>query len=145
MQDTLQKQGVAGPYLKNSILRTAKFAGISAVLSIAGTVIAAIVSLSKPKAETAKEGFGNGFNFDFGGSSVFSIVITLAINGLLFYHLYRFSRVSKAAIQNGHNIILSSGLNHLAAYFRILAILFILSTLFMIMASLALVAGPAFK
>lgn len=136
MQGELQKQTITDPYLRNSILGAARFAGIAAVLSIAGTVVAAVTSFSKPKQTVAKEGFGEGASFSFDGSSVVSIIISLAINGLLFYHLFRFSKVAGSSIQNEQGFLLTSGLTSLASYFRILSILLIFLAFFLVAAFL---------
>ena len=133
-------------YTKSSIAGAAKAAGIAAILSIVGTIFGAIAFFVTPKPETkTKEGFGSGAQFMADGSSILTIIVSLLINGILFYHLYRFSTVSKTAISNEHGFLLGSGLNSLASYFRIFALLFIISMGFMLMGAFALALGGAMK
>ncbi len=146
-QENIQPQFMLDAYTKSSIAATAKIAGIAAVLSIAGTLIGAVALLIKPSASVAAaEGFGNG---QLAGaslvSSIITIIFSLIINGVLFYHLYRFSKVAKTALQNDQYIVLESGLQSLASYFRIFAILLIVSLGFMLMAGLAVGMGAALK
>lgn len=146
MQNNTQTTTELDPYLKNSISGAAKVAGISAVLSIAGAVVAAIASFSNPAKTTAsKEGFSNNIPFNFEGTSLISIIISLLLNGILFYHLFRFSKIAGRAAEHGQSNILASGVNNLAAYFKIFAILFILSAAFILMGSVAWIAGKAFS
>ena len=145
MENEAYKNSQLDPYLKNSILGTAKLAGITAILSIAGTIVAAITSLSKPKSTAAKEGFGDSAIFNFEGSSIFSVMISLIINGLLFYYLFRFLKMSRRAVQNDHNHLLASGFYSLAAYFRIVSILLILSSVLIALAALGMAAGKTFN
>lgn len=133
-------------YTKSNIYATAKIAGIAALISIAGAVIGAIANFVNPKTTPGalKEGFENGGTTNF-GTSVFTVLFSLVINGILFYYLYRFSKISKAALENNQNIILETGLFSLATYFRVCAILMIVSAGFIIVAFLAVGLGSAFK
>ena len=135
-----------GHHTKTSIASTAKIAGISAVLSLAGAIVSAIVVFFQSGAAvSASERFGNKQDLNFAGSSLLTVFISLLINGLLFYHLFRFSRASRTALKHGHNILLESSLFNLASYFKICALLLILSVSLMAFAMVVIGLGGAIK
>ena len=145
-QENTQTRFTLDPYTKSSIAATAKIAGVAAVLSITGTVIGAVGLFIKPANIAAAEGFGNNNMAEVAmGSSIFTVLFSLLINGILFFYLYRFSKLAKTALKNDQFLTLESGLQSLGSYFRIVAVLLIVSLGFMVLAGLAVGMGAALK
>ncbi len=147
MQEHHSTPQVLDAYTKSSIAGAARVAGIAAVLSIAGTIISAIAVFIKPQAATvAKEGFeSNPMLAPTAGASVFSVIFSLLINGVLFFYLYRFSKTSRQALISDQSNLLASGLASLASYFRICAIIIVISMFFIFIAGLAVGMGAGLQ
>lgn len=142
--DHTDQQPLLDAYTKSTINATAKIAGVSAILSLAGTLVSAAAYFIRPEtATTVKEGFGS--NSNVMQPTALSVIFALLLNGLLFYQLYRFSRVSRSALQNDQPLLLDSGLLNLAAYFRICAILLIISIGSMLLIAFTMAGGAALR
>ncbi|GAB3424906.1 hypothetical protein [Niabella aquatica] len=120
-----------------TVLSAAKIAGIAAIISLAGSLAGVTATLSGPApavATPAREGFDEQTMQQLVQSSTYiSVFISLAISALAFYFLFRFSRLAKAAINNGDSSKLGTALQSLAGYFRIWAvIMFLIIALFVL-------------
>jgi hypothetical protein len=129
MENTIPTSNISfDSNLKDKIFQTAKVAGIAAIISLINTALGVITFFlpSSNVTVAAKEGFSNESIQLAAKGSVFSLVITVAINLLFFYYLYRFSRLSKNAIQTDNRMQLYFGLESLSGYFKMIAYLFVL-------------------
>lgn len=147
MQEHHSTPQVLDAYTKSSIAGAAKVAGIAAILSIAGTIISAIAVFITPEAApVAKEGFENNpMLTPAAGTSVFSVIFSLLINGVLFFYLYRFSKTIRRALKSNQSNLLELGLTSLASYFRICAIIIVISMVFIFIAGLAVGMGAGLQ
>lgn len=128
------------------LVGTAKIAGIVAVLTIANVVLGAIGHFLKPKDLPApKEGFNDPAVQFIGSTNLLSVIFSLIINGLLFYLLYRFSTLTKKAVQTDNSLQMAQGLNSLSTYFRLMGVLIFAAIALAFMAVLAMSFGGALK
>lgn len=114
-----------------NILDTAKLAGIAATISLAGTLVGVVISLSNATtpapAGSAKEGFDDQTMQQLvQGSTYISTIISLIISLLAFFFLFRFSTIAKAAIKERSGAKLGIALQNLAGYFRIWGVIMLL-------------------
>lgn len=120
--------------LYRNIFATAKMGGIAAFLSLAGGVAGAVAGLTMPATAVPlppKEGFEEVNMQQLAqGSTYFFAIISLVISAIVFYFLFRFSRLAKSALIEGDSHQLSQALQSLAGYFKIWGILLFLIILF---------------
>lgn len=147
MENQSNSNIVFDPNLKDKIYQTAKIAGISAILSLAN-ILLSILSYFIFPTETkivAKEGFSSE-NLELAEKgSTFSMIISVLISFVFFYYLYRFARLSKAAIQTDNRTQLYAGLESLSGYFKIIAYVFVLLMIVFIGMFISLAIGAIAK
>lgn len=114
--------------VKLSLRETAVWAGLAAILSLAGSVLGLVnyfVQMNRIKSVTS--GFGN---YEASSSAtaggLISPLISLAIGIALFVFLNKFSRSTKAGVDANDSYLINEGLGSLSSYFKILGVLIII-------------------
>lgn len=133
-------------YTKEKIGQAAQMAGVAAIATLASALIGFMAYLKNPAPimPVTKEGF-NDNALQLSGSSLMSMILSLLVNLLFFYFLYRFSTLSNKALQLNDNQKLERGLQSLATYFKIWAIFIIMIIGIVVIASFAAGLGAAMK
>jgi len=126
--------------LGDSILTTAKVAGISAIVSLLATITGVIAFLTSPPAPVTagEEGLeDNAASQVVNSASSMSVFISLIISMLAFYFLYRFSFLTKNSFKHNDRTQLVKALYSLAGYFRIWGVIMFIVAIFFSMAFIA--------
>lgn len=131
----------------NSILVTAKVAGIAAIISLLGTIAGVVVFVTEPASvpTAGKEGFDETAAQVVSSASAVSVFFSFVIGVLAFYFLYRFSLLTKAAFKNDDRPKLTTALYSLASYFKIWGIIMFVIIFFFALAFIGGVLGSALK
>lgn len=147
MNSFQQQDNAIGP-VHNSILSVAKIAGIAAVISLAGSLVGAVATFFKPvstEAMPAKEGLDEASMQQLAqGFTYISIFMSLAISGLAFYFLFRFSTLAKISILGRNPNKLTQALQSLAGYFKIWGIIMFLIIALFVMSLIGGILGGIF-
>ncbi len=132
--------------LKQQMKGAASMAGISAILSLVGSVLSFInyfVMQSRISSTFSSEGFGGiRYRDTSSGGNLFSAVLSLVLAIFMFYFLSQYARLSKAGLEGGDTFQIGDGLAKLSTYFKIIGVVLIIALVFMFLAILiALAAG----
>lgn len=132
--------------LKQQMKSAASMAGISAILSLVGSVLSFInyfVMQSRIRSTFSAEGFGGiQYRDTSSGGNLFSAVLSLVLAIFMFYFLSQYARLSKAGLEGGDTFQIGDGLAKLSTYFKIIGVVLIIALVFMFLAILiALAAG----
>lgn len=117
--------------LKTQLKGTAVWAGIAAIISLAGSILslAGIFLIKKdPSANYRVEGFENATVTaeSSTGALIAGGVISFTITLLLFYFLNRFSSLTKNGLNGNNQDMVSNGLGGLASYFITIGVIVII-------------------
>lgn len=130
--------------LKQSLRGAANWAGIAAIVSFAGSIVALInYFMQRAKLQALYSEYGS-----FGASSpamtggLVSAFISFAIGIVLFVFLLKFSRKSKMGVDSGESYLINEGLSGLSVYFKVIGIILIIVIIFSLI-GLAAVLGRA--
>lgn len=131
----------------NSVVSTAKVAGIAAIISLLGTITGVIVFLMTPTSAPAveKEGFDETAGQVVNSASTISVFFSLIIGIIAFYYLYRFSILTKKSLKNDNHPKLAAALYSLAGYFKIWGVIMFVVILFFVLALIGGIVGAAFQ
>jgi ABC-type Fe3+ transport system permease subunit len=124
--------------VKQNLKGAATWAGIAAIISIAGSFLGLIsyfIQKGKPKTYQF-EGFQEMRAQTERSTNIVSVILTLIIGLFLFYFLNRFARITKAGIDSNNQQQIGEGLGNLSSYFRIIGVLFIIGIIFFCLALL---------
>ncbi len=103
---------------RSSILKLSNYTRIFSFLTLASGIIGLISyfrDLGRPT-PVMVEGYGSFFT---GQTSIIFPIISLLISAVNFYFLYKFSQISKSAVEKLHQEELNISFNFLATYFKI--------------------------
>lgn len=129
---------------RKQINAAAKTAGIAAAISLAASIVGAIAFMINPKLPAvAVEGFTNETAQLAKVSGIFSVLVSLAVSGLIFYFLYKFSSLALKAFRKNDQQLLTRSFINLASYFKIWGIIILLVLVFSFFSILAGGAGAA--
>ena len=131
---------------KQYIRSIATWAMVIVVCSVIGYVLN-IVDLFRAKPPVSafrrSEGFDLDFAERFGGSSVFSTMLVIAIGMLMNYFLFRFASQARAGIDGVDQAKLNAGFRNLKAYFMAFTIILIIVFVCVLLLSAVGIAGLA--
>ncbi len=147
LQEEQNKPGQISAYTKEKIWMAAEMGAVAGVAILANAVIGLFVYLKSPRQVTqvAKEGFDDEKFQIASQSSLYSVILSLAINILLFYFLFRFSGTVKTALRLNDNIGLGKGLNNLSLYFKTVGLIIIVMFALVLLMVFAMSMGAALK
>lgn len=133
--------------VKTELKGAAVWAGIAAILALVSSLLGLVSAfMEKNNPVTVQynaEGFSEPAMQPGTTGSLFTVVISLLVNILLFYFLNRFANQAKTGLAGNNQELVSNGLGSLSTYFLIIGviIILILVIVFLAVAGLAIGAG----
>jgi len=112
-------------HAKSAIRGAAKAAGLTALLSVSGTIISLIAYITKSslaKAGPAKEGFDDTAMPVATQNAAFVLSAFTIITLIFVFLIYSFSRLTQQGLKSGNNHMVNKGLSYLSLYFKIIGI-----------------------
>ncbi|TXI35508.1 MAG: hypothetical protein E6Q58_00085 [Niabella sp.] len=133
--------------LDNSIVSSAKTAGIAAIISVLGTIAGIIIFILSPQHNLNVEGQELDEATRQAAKIVpyISVIFSAIIGGLSFYFLFRFSLLAQRAVKTNDEPKLVKAFLHLAGYLKIWGVLLFFIIGFMGLAFLGGIVSAMFK